>query len=275
MSKHNIALSPLCFLHIPKTGGITLRYVIFNNYRRAKSYTIESVVFTDRFLNLSLANRMEYEVVQGHFTFSDKFAYNSATQFYVMLREPVKRILSHYNFLYSKKEHPFHKEITTNNYSLKEMLTQGYVKNFDNCQVRFLSGNTSKKFGDINESDLQLALYNFDKYFSHFGIVEYFDESLLLLTYELNWKFPYYTSLNETKTKKLAGEIDTETKQLVEHNSRFDKLLYNHALAKFEQKLHRYESRIKTDLVKLHKGNESKKWLLKLDFMLNKQRILR
>ena len=269
MAKH----PPFCFLHIPKTGGITLAYIIFNQYRYAKTFTIGSALLTESFLRLPLKERAEYEIVRGHFAFDERFKISDDTRFFTMLREPAKRIISHYNFLFYQTSHFFHGEMVRNNYSLKDMLTQGHMKGFDNCMVRYLSGTVLKEFGKVDEADLKAAIRNFDKYFSSFGINEFFDESLLMLSYELNWKFPYSANLNETKQKKITQVTDEETKRALDQCTRFDYQLYNYALAKFKEKKSFYQNQLNDDLIRLREGNRKRNFFLKVDYVLNRNKI--
>ena len=120
-----------------------------------------------------------------------------------------------------------------NNYTLRELYENHKVLNLDNCMVRFISGSIFKPWGEIDETDLQLAKNNFDKHFQYFGINEYYDESILILAKQLGWENPNYARLNEG-TKKKKEPFDKATEELMIRYNKFDEELYQYALAKFQ-----------------------------------------
>ncbi len=265
------------FLHIPKTGGMTLKHIIFRQFKGVKSLNlrITKKLNTKPLSSFTEKERNELRLISGHFAFSDDFIFPDATNYFTMLREPVKRVISQYNYLYSNTQHAFNKTMVEKNYSLYDMLSQGYVKHFDNCLVRFLSGSVFKDFGTIDEADYQKALQNFDKYFTHFGLNEHFDESILMLSYELNWKFPYYAHINTTKTKKTDITFDAQTNAALVKCTQFDKRLYDYAFIKFQTKLAENKARLQQDVTKLEKGNTVRNFWLKLHYLINEKKINR
>lgn len=153
-----------------------------------------------------------------------------------------------------------------NNYTLLELYKNGKVLNLDNCMIRFLSGNIFKPWGEIDETDYQLAKDNFDKHFQHFGINEYYDESLLILAKQLGWKTPYYARLN-LGVKKKNEPFDKETQELMVHYNRFDERLYQHALAKFQILLKENAAMLEAELPAYREKNKTywtwRVWLYK------------
>ncbi len=261
------------FLHVPKTGGKTLRHIIYRQYRNRKALRLKGEKETQKFLNLSAGEKNELQLISGHFSFSGAFTFSGPTDYFTMLRDPKKRVISGYNFLNWNPRHAFYKDMVANNYSLLDMLTQGHVANFDNGMVRFLSGTEQKAFGTINQSDCDKAIENFDTYFTHFGINEYFDESILMVSYELGWAFPYYARINTTDKKKITTIDDPATLEALQRCIRYDQQLYDHALAKFRLKLTHYKHQLSADLIKLNEGNKKRNLFLKLHYALFKRQI--
>lgn len=261
------------FLHIPKTGGMTLRHLIFKQFQNTPYLIFKKAKHSLKFLNLSAVEKNKLGLIAGHFQFSDDFTFASETNYFTMLRDPKKRVLSAFNFLNFKTSHGRNKEMINQNYSLLDMLTNGRVLNFDNGMVRFLSGNVFKEFGTINQDDYEKAIFNFDKYFTHFGINEYFNESILILSYELNWKFPYYTKINTTDKKKMIVPEGEETLAALDKCNFYDQLLYDYALKKFKQKLQQHQQQLQIDVVKLNEGNKWRNLFLKLHYALYKRKV--
>ncbi|MFN8323588.1 MAG: sulfotransferase family 2 domain-containing protein [Chitinophagales bacterium] len=224
---------PFCFVHIPKTGGVTFHNILIDQYPCEKRITFVSRPEAKHYFDLPEAQKLPYKLVKGHLWFDEKkFSPSNQTIFYTFLRKPVNRTISHYFFLFQNKKHWFYKEITANQYSLKQLYDLGKVVNLDNCMVRFISGNVSKPWDSMSNSDLDLAIHNLDKYFHHFGISEYYDESLLILAKQLGWKTPYYSRLNEGSMKS-KEPFDADTLELITHFNRLDEKLYQHALNRF------------------------------------------
>lgn len=250
---------PFCFLHIPKTGGVTFHNVLIDMFPGKKRISFVSREEAYRFFALPPEQKFDYKLVKGHFWFdADKFSPAPGSVFFTFLREPIARSISHYFFLYQNPKHWFYDEMKQHQYTMKQMLETGKVLNLDNCMVRFLSGNVMNGWDRMDEKDLQTAIQNFDKYFTHFGINEYYDESLLILAEQMGWKMPCYARLNEG-TKKKKEPFDDETQKLLVHFNRLDEKLYQHGLAKFKLLLKEREQMLQRKLP-LYKEANKKYW---------------
>jgi hypothetical protein len=90
--------------------------------------------------------------------------------------------------------------------SFRSFLSRRQPLELDNGLVRFLSGDPAgenvfinpKPFGTLDESDLQRALMNLEHRFAGFGLVEKFDQSLLLMRPMLGLRSCFYERRNES-----------------------------------------------------------------------------
>ena len=228
------AVSPIIFLHIPKTAGTTVQHIMHNEYRGLKFFTSGNYKQIENFKKLSDEEKKKIKVIKGHFPFGVHKNYPGPITYFTFFRDPVKRSISDFNFLYQNKTLAFHEEIMRKQYSLKDMLNGGYIKNFDNCHVRFLAGANDLEYGKVNEETYALALKNFDTYFETFGISERVDESLIYIKRKLNWSMPFYVNANVSEKSSYRKKFDEETYRLLEHYNKFDIMLYNHACKKFD-----------------------------------------
>lgn len=252
----NKVLFSFFFIHIPKTGGVTFQYILNKKYSRSKKFTLHPFN-NKKWQKFSDTQKKSFQLIKGHFRFKPDL-YPGECIYFTFLRNPVSRLISHYNFIKTTPTHRFYKEINEHHYSLIQLIENGKIPNLDNCMVRFLAGVEGKKFGDVNENDLKLAIYNFDHYFNHFGILEKYDESLLILSYELGWNKPYYTKHNEGKLKENMNEKDASTNEAIAICTKYDEVLYRHALEKFNQKCIYYKLNLQRDLEEFIKVNATR-----------------
>ncbi len=258
---------PFCFLHIPKTGGVTFHNILIDQYSGEKRMSLVSKEQSKVFFDLPAEEKKDYKLVKGHFWFDfEHFSPTPDSVYFTFLRKPISRTVSHYWFLFQNPRHWFYKEMMANNYSLLELYKNGKVLNLDNCMVRFLCGNIFKPWGEIDETDLAVAKNNFDKHFQHFGINEYYDESLLILANQLGWKPPYYARLNQG-TKKKKEPFDIETQELMVRYNAMDEKLYAYALEKFKIKLKENSALLEKQLPAFREKNKTywtwRVWLYK------------
>ena len=255
---------PLLFLHIPKTAGTTIHYILNNNYRWRFDgfrfigiYTNTAYKKSQLFADLAPEKRRRIKLIKGHLHFDTfKNNYPGEITCFTFLRDPVKRCISGYNFIRQNTVHPFHKQAVENNYTLKEILQQGFLPQLDNGQVRFLSSSQHLEFGQVNEETYRKALQVFDTHFELFGLCERFDESILHLSRRLGWRHPHYLKANATDKQKSIMEFDGETMQLLQHYNRYDALLYAHARKKFDAAISAYGERFQEDLAHYRRVNE-------------------
>lgn len=259
------SVKPFIFLHIPKTGGVTFHNIITNQYRFHKHYLIK-LKDLSKWYGLSNENKLKYKVIKGHFPFSENF-YPGVCNYFTFLRNPEKRIISHFKHIKSTPSHKLYSKLNNGSYSFYDFLKNGDAPLFDNCMVRFISGNYKKAYGSINENDLEVALKNFDTYFEHFGLVEDYDRSLLLLSYELGWNKPYYVSLNKSDETD-TGVLDEKTMDLIKVYSKYDHLLWEYAKNKFALKVAQYGVRLERDLVEFKNENRKNIFLRNIYYQL-------
>ena len=187
----------LIFLHLPRSGGITLKQIINRQYENKEIIALknsrESIANLDQ---LTKGEKQKIKCIIGHFPFgSHKYFYGEST-YITMLRDPVDRIISHYYSAISREYHYLHNEVVQKNMTLSEYVTSGISFEMENGCTQLLSGEEKKIPIDINTPEAQqcikTAKENLIKYFTAIGIVERYDESLLLFKRKLGWKNIFY-----------------------------------------------------------------------------------
>ncbi|CAN5338060.1 sulfotransferase family 2 domain-containing protein [soil metagenome] len=253
-------IQPIIFLHIPKTAGLTFHEILTDQYPERKHKLIYTVAHTKTYTDLPIDKKNKIGVIKGHLLFGLHESMPLNPIYLTLLRDPIMRTISGYEFIKSRTDHPFHKEMINKNFTLVDFLNQKHVPNFDNIQVRFLCGDNSMPFGAINETHLALAKKNLLSENMLFGMTEFFDESILYFKNELGWKMPYYSNVNVTK-KSTVNRVafDEATKNAILNCNQFDLQLYEFAKSIFIEKIKLLGDEFKFEVELFRKENAKRK----------------
>ena len=184
----------LIFIHLPKTGGSTLRDVIHWNYDD-RSYQMQHFAHIPPFIALSDEEKLKIPCIQGQFFYGiHQYIPTTDYQYTTILRHPVKRVVSQYH------------HITTR---LKRQGKGSYKKSMDEfldeepfqawTQVNLLAGGDSIDSAlrrPVTNELLQEAIANIEKDFPVVGVTEKYDEGLLLMQQAFDWRRAYYKRKN-------------------------------------------------------------------------------
>ncbi len=231
----------IIFFHIPKAGGSTLHSIFERMYLKDDIYTIQYNSNSwyengELFKKLPLEELNKILLLKGHMFFGLHECFNDPSIKYVtFLRDPVERIISHYYFVLRSNEHFLHQTVKNKKMSLLEYAKSDLSWELDNCMTRMISGLQNIEINQCNDSHYDLAVKNLESYFRVIGIVERYDESLILLKNELGWKeYPYYQKLNQTER---THSVSKKTKEKIAERNRYDVQLYDWALEHFNERI--------------------------------------
>lgn len=247
---------PIVFLHIPKTAGMTFHEILADQYRDRKHMLFYQISYAKLYEGLVLKKKLSLGVIRGHLLYGFHHLMPVEPVYLTLLRNPITRTISGYEFIKKKTDHPFHKEIIDKNYSLYEFLSKKMVPNFDNMHVRFLCGDNSMPFGAVNESHLSQAKKNLMEKHVLFGITEKFDESIMYFKRELGWTMPYYIKMNVATHVSSENELDDATRKEVLKCNDYDIQLYEFARDLFENRIDALGSDFQVEVEAFKKENE-------------------
>lgn len=228
------------FVHIPKTGGTTFRTII------NRQYDPQSVFLFKRppekslaeFKELPEAKKREIKFIQGHMRFGLHEFFPQPCTYITILRDPVDRIISLYYFILRNPENAVHNEVVSKNMSLEDWVRSGLTTLVNNNQTRFLcTTEVVTDYGQCSSEMLESAKKNIEKYFAVVGLMERYDESLLLLKRNLKWKTPLYIRSNVTKKRPPKESVSKDTLKVIEKYNELDIELYRYGKEKFEEQL--------------------------------------
>ena len=197
------------FLHIPKTGGTTLRHLLYRQYAGKPTYTIDVVKRregdrrdlkdTGDFLALPEREKKRIELLLGHMNFGLHEELESPVMYFSFIRKPEARVISSYDFVMRSEQHPLHAEYKAKYPNIEAFVEDPSQHDVHNRQIRMISGTDGSE-----EEMLGKALDNVEKWFAVVGILERFDDSLLLMQRHFGWTTPWYEI--RQKKKKSDGK---------------------------------------------------------------------
>ena len=224
-------------IHIPKAAGTTLQEVmwrqckpqrVFYFYRGPDQHSI------DTFRELPEHTQARLRYIGGHMPFGLHQWLPQPTTYITILRNPVERIVSDYYHVCKNPIHRSHSEPIEKNISLEYYIQRIVDENTTNLQTRWVSGcvdfdSVIPPYENLPANALDLAKENIENFFSVCGLIERFDESLLLMQKILGWKNVYYMRRNVGKRRASKDQLSGTTRRLIEKYEEKDLELVEYA----------------------------------------------
>ncbi len=127
------ANAPIYLLHIPKTGGSTVRAFLQTVYAESEFWNYHGILSWRALFEYPLNDLRRCSVITGHFCAYFFRYFSSSLRYITFLRDPVTRALSHYNHVRRSPDHYLH-EIAIQFRSFGEYIrderTQPTIANF-------------------------------------------------------------------------------------------------------------------------------------------------
>ena len=230
-------VTPLFFLHVPKTAGMSVITFLQEQYQREGVYAFEPPGAPGIPDELPRAG-----CYLGHAGYGITKKLPPSTRVFVILRDPLERALSAY--YYFRRLPRVHLEryapalAHTHEMSLPEIFKafpEPSKAMFGNVQTAILSW-CEKPFRQesMYSANLDRARDNLRK--CMVGVTERLTESLACLGREMRLALPTeLPQVNRTPDRPKAAELDVEARSIVEEHTQLDRRLYQDALQLFEQ----------------------------------------
>jgi len=227
----------LVFVHLRKTAGTTVSYVMWRQFRGKEIVNLNAPSLElahQKWHALPAERRAEIKAIRGHLPFSrDLFAPRQTTCF-TLLRDPVERVISEYYFQLRNASEKLHSGLIREGLTLDQFVRGESFADVHNTQTRMLAGAPAQAApGEL----LELAWVNLRDRIRVFGMRERFDESMLLFRQALGWRWIIYRPVNVNHRRPSIGAVDAETVQAIERANALDRELYSRASSLFEERL--------------------------------------
>jgi hypothetical protein len=246
--------TPLLFVHIPKTAGMSMFRSLTDQYagRLADLY---NVTFARPEAALEMAKDATRAVYCGHFCFGYHEWFSRPCYYMSVARHPVDRVLSLYLYV-GQYRRSFAQRATSRGQSIRDFLTRADAPDFyadympwmegkdtlraflscpstalDNDMVRHLSG-----FGMLKErcpaEALEQAKKNIEQCFSVVGVQEQYNDTLELMRNVFDWQWIKPSTVNVTRDK---SQFNQAARDFIAQMNPLDVALYDWIGERFEK----------------------------------------
>ncbi len=256
----------LIFLHIPKTAGTTLHQIMDRHYSIDQIYWVQATQVAESitaFKNFPEEKRRQFKLIKGHMGFGLHQVVAQPCTYFTLLRDPVKRIISHYYHVLRTPNHYLHQIVTEDKMDLKTFVSSGISLELDNGQTRLIAAangdeDESIEFGCASTELLETAKQHLQEHFSVVGIMEEFDRTLLLLQKKLGWQNILYARKNTGQNKNSQKpDISADTLAAIQQQNSLDIELYKFAKHLLNQQVKAQSASFEQELKAFQNMNQS------------------
>jgi hypothetical protein len=242
------------FNHIPKTAGTTLRFILTQNY------SPDETLFVDNYWDQPAMRRAiednerrrQLKLVYGHHAYAFAQVYKGPVNLITFLREPFSRLVSHYHYAQRVEEDKNHKYSSL---SLEDFARATQMDDYQARQLVFpMSKDLIPKTLEMRGTLFKIAMDHLRERVSFSGIVEHFDESVVMLRDHLKWpKLPIYAPLMVNDKMWCNEHSETTRNRMLEVYLPVSRMLYDYALQRHENRWSAEGERYSRELEDLRK----------------------
>ncbi|MBF2078881.1 MAG: sulfotransferase family 2 domain-containing protein [Synechococcales cyanobacterium T60_A2020_003] len=229
----------LLFTHIPKVGGTTLEYLLSKNYRINRTLHLNGPELEAR-PYLLFKHSMLPDVIMGHYRVPSILyqLIDRPILHITLLREPVGRIISYYDYLHTAYTHTYYPLVSK--MTLAEFVQSGEFVEIENAQSLRFTGHLRQRSLGFSKYDPEETLAGAKAILrdrmSVFGLTEQYTKFLIMLQRLLKWQDIYYVRQNISRQKTSRDSIDPAVMQIIQERNAIDIALYTYAKELFEER---------------------------------------
>lgn len=194
------------------------------------------------------SERLQIDFLYGHLSYGwHEQLLPRKARYFTIVREPVGRVLSHYNFVRSREWHYLHSHVVDANMTVVDYVESGITTEVNNGQVRQLSGvedivqapygRSELEYGGDHTTLLSRALANIEAHFLMVGLLDRFEESVRLLQWRTGLQLGSYQTRNATDSPEAVMTLSPGEAEVLRRFNREDCDLYRRCRESFEAQL--------------------------------------
>lgn len=235
----------LIFMHIPKCGGTTLISILNRVVPKTRRFRLGSDIAGSRMALAALpdSERLHVDLLYGHLSYGWHELLPRQAWYFTIVRDPVARVVSHYNYVRSHEEHYLHSPVVEAKMTVADYVESGITTEANNGQVRQISGveeivqapygHSVLDYGGDHGEVLERGWENIHRHFLLVGLLERFDESLRRLERLTGLRIGPYRSKNVFRSTDTRGPTEEEAAVIRRYN-REDCELYSRCQEAFD-----------------------------------------
>jgi hypothetical protein len=218
--KIKTAVDPLIvFFHAQRTAGTTLKDIFKKEYGDEQVYYQRTVDDFKPWKDLTDQDLQDYKVYGAHDNFSDENLSQSRARFYIsVIRDPIERAKSLYNYLKTRPEHKLHQ------LAMDQDIYEFYKKAYEISPNYVSDVQTLRVCG---KKDFDYAKNIIEKHFSLLAPFEKIDEIVKILEEFFEFRKKGGFKKKEVNPNSLS-DLDEKTIKLIEEINKEDIKLYNY-----------------------------------------------
>lgn len=212
--------------------------VLDDNFDQSRIFDLYTDDQREQLRETTYEDLARYDLVRGHIfivDFADILDGPLPFRVFTFLRDPVKRVISEYHFLKNWPKSHLYRFLNENDISLSEYVTSDRPElrmRGRNAMVNSLSGVGHATM----EEGLEAAWHHLKDRFLGFGILERFDESLLMLNNYLKLDRCFYERQN-VHAKRAHYPVSSSEAALIQEHNQADIALYDRACIEFDRRV--------------------------------------
>lgn len=244
--------STVIFMHIPKCGGTTLHAILRDNFPEDRRFYINGSDIAGsraQLASLPVTKRRKIDLLHGHMCFGWHELLPRDAIYFTMVRHPVDRCVSHYNYVRFRADHSHYLQeiVESEKMTISEYISSGVCDEMNNGQVRLLAGvedivqepygDSALRYGTNAPELLERAIQNIDEHFTLVGLQERYDQSLLLLKDRIGLQDITYRSRNVGAQRYEKVLPTAEDIRVIKRYNQLDLALYETMQERFTTEL--------------------------------------
>ncbi|MCD4686503.1 MAG: sulfotransferase family 2 domain-containing protein [Anaerolineae bacterium] len=250
----------MIWVHMPKAGGSTMNHLLDWNYDRVLA--LHHYKNLPAFMALTEHEKRQIDCINGPIYVGIHHHLPQPVTYITLLRHPVDRVISHYHYQFRRKRRLGEK---VPDWTIEEWLARAPFQT--SYQLRLLVGgdDIERVLHDPLPADaVDIAKRHIEQYFSVAGVMDYYDETLLLIKRAQGWNRAFYARQNVNPVRTQRDDMSAATLAFLEHECAPEIELYEYIKARLEHTLAEQDSDFEQELKQLRRANRRFEYLYHL-----------